>query len=211
MKNRKLKLSALLVAILVFLVGCSTNQNETVGESQTETTLETTLETAGETTLESTSETTNETTGETQSNTSSNQAGEITVEEALEIFYTTFSDNTINVTGIDYDKERGEYEYQIDGWKDNTEYELTVKAKNGEITEQRTEQDNDIDMDEAIDLQAVITPQEAIDQAKTHSNGTTVEGWDLQSDYNRISYDIEFRDGPDVELDATDGSLIELD
>ena len=201
-KRRGIKLTALLLSGLVFLTACSngkTNQTET----SKETVVEQNTETKQETKVEETKET----------ETTNNQAtSKVDINRAVEIFHDTFSDKAINITQIDYDRDNGRYTYEIEGWKDNQEFKLEIDAETEEILEQKSEIDDDIDKDDiVIDLDKIVSPEKAVEEALKQANATKIEGWDLDTEDGVLVYEIDVEDGKDVVISATDGSFIKFD
>ena len=202
-KRRGIKLSALLVAGLVFLTACSngkTNQSETTKE----TVVEQNTETQKETKVEETKET------ETTNNQAT--ASKVDVKRAVEIFHDTFSDKAINITQIDYDRDNGRYTYEIEGWKDNQEFKLEIDAETEEILEQKSEIDDDIDKDDiVIELDKIVSPEKAVEEALKQANATKIEGWELDTENGVLVYEIDVEDGKDVVISADDGAFIKFD
>lgn len=205
-ERRGIKLTALLLSGLVFLTACSngkTNQTETsketVVEQNTETQKETKVE---ETKVEETKDT----------ETTNNQAtSKVDINRAVEIFHDTFSDKSINITQIEYDRDNGRYTYEIEGWKDNQEFKLEIDAETEEILKQKSEID-DVDKDDiVIDLDKIVSPEKAVEEALKQANATKIEGWELDTENGVLVYEIDVEDGKDVVISATDGSFIEFD
>ncbi|WP_311487457.1 PepSY domain-containing protein [uncultured Helcococcus sp.] len=202
-KRRGIKLSALLVAGLVFLTACSngkTNQSET----RKETVVEQNTETQKETKVEETKET------ETTNNQAT--ASKVDVNRAVAIFHDTFSDKAINITQIDYDRDNGRYTYEIEGWKDNQEYKIEIDAETEEILKKESEMDDDIDRDKiVIELDKITSPEKAIEEALKQAKATKIEGWDLDTENGVLVYEIDVEDGKDVVISADDGAFIKFD
>lgn len=220
MKNLKgLKLGTLLLSGAVLLSACATDGNKET-DTELETNQEESVESQEETveSVESSEETTEETKAENDDKVeeSNSQAQhfntKVDIKRASEIFYETFGDDTINITQIDFDKDDGKYTYEIEGYKDNTEYSLDIDAETEEILEKESETDDDIDKDDiVIDLDTIVTPDQAIEEALKQANATKVEGWDLDTEDGVLVYEIDVEDGEDVKISATDGSFIKFD
>ena len=58
----------------------------------------------------------------------------VSLEEAVQIFHDTFGEE-INISDVEFDTDRGNYEYEISGWDDENDYELDIDATTGEIIE----------------------------------------------------------------------------
>lgn len=201
-KRRGIKLSALLVAGLVFLTACSNGKTNQI-ETRKETVVEQNTETKQETKVEETKKT----------ETTNNQAiaSKVDLNRAVEIFHDTFSDKAINITQIDYDRDNGRYTYEIEGWKDNKEYKLEIDAETEEILKQKSEID-DIDKDDiVIDFDKIVSPEKAVEEALKQANATKIEGWDLNTENGVLVYEVDVEDGKDVVISATEGSFIKFD
>ncbi|MDO4604788.1 MAG: PepSY domain-containing protein [Helcococcus sp.] len=193
---KRIKLGALLLSGVLILVACS-NENKDQIETKAETNVETKVETSVET--------------ETNNN-DQNQVSNVDINKAVEIFYNKFGDNAINITQIDYDRDHGKYTYEIEGWKDNKEYTLEIDAETENILEQKSEIDNDIDKNDiVIDINNIISPEKAVEEALKQSKANKIEGWDLHTDDGVLVYEVDVKDGEDVIISANDGSFIKFD
>ncbi len=133
------------------------------------------------------------------------------MEDAVEIFYDHFKDDSININSIKLDFFNEGLDYVIEGFKDGNEYELKIAATNGEVFEEKTDKDDDID-EEALDLKNIITAQEAMEKAlEGQKEGAWVVEYELEIDDGKAVYDIEIEDGTDVKIDATTGEIIGKD
>lgn len=133
------------------------------------------------------------------------------MEEAVDIFFDHFKDDFININSIKLDFFNEALDYVIEGFKDGNEYELRIAATNGEVIEEKTDKDDDID-EEALDLKNIITAQEAMEKAlEGQKEGAWVVEYELEVDDGKAVYDIDIEDGTDVKIDATTGEIIEKD
>ena len=134
---------------------------------------------------------------------------EKTMEEAVDIFYDHFKDDSINIKSIRLDFFNEALDYVIEGFKDGKEYELRIAGPNGEIIEEKTDKDDDND-EKALDLKNIITAQEAMEKAlEGQKEGAWVVEYELEIDDGKAIYDIDIEDGTDVKIDATSGEIIE--
>ena len=134
-----------------------------------------------------------------------------TMEEAVDIFYDHFKDDSINIKSIKLDFFNEALDYVIEGFKDGNEYELRIAATNGEIIEEKTDKDDDTN-EKALDLKNIITAQEAMEKAlEGQKEGAWVVEYELEIDDGKAVYDIDIEDGEDVTIDATSGEIIERD
>ena len=133
------------------------------------------------------------------------------MEDAVEIFYDHFKDDSININSIKLDFFNEGLDYVIEGFKDGNEYELRIAATNGVVIEEKIDKDDDTD-EKALDLKNIITAQEAMEKAlEGQKEGAWVVEYELEIDDGKAVYDIEIEDGADVKIDATTGEIIEKD
>ncbi|MCC5893925.1 MAG: PepSY domain-containing protein [Alkalibacterium sp.] len=130
----------------------------------------------------------------------------VSLDDAIDLFYETFGSEDINIEEIQFDRDNGRFVYEMDGWDGQYEYELDIDAETGEIVKQ--EQDEDDDSDDVLDLDGIITPQEAMDAALEASGSGYVEEWTLEVEDGRTVYDIDIEDGDDQEIDAQTGDVL---
>lgn len=135
----------------------------------------------------------------------------ISLDDAVAKFKETFPEEGIEISGVELDEDDGKYAYDIQGFKENKEYEVKIDAETGDILAQEEEVDDDnddLDDDIAIDFATIITPKEAMTKALENNTGY-VKSYEL--DYNddgKLVYEIDIEDGDDVELDAETGDII---
>lgn len=69
-----------------------------------------------------------------------------------------------------------------------------------------------IDKDDiVIDLDKVVTPEKAIEEALKQSKANKTEGWDLHTEDGVLVYEVDVEDGDDVIISANDGTFIKFD
>ena len=133
----------------------------------------------------------------------------LSLEEVVDIYMGEYPNAQIQK--VDYDKDSGDWTYEITGVSENREYEVEINAVSGAII--KVDED-DVDDDAYLAFDTIITPEEAIEIAKTAlaEEADVLEGWELDVDDNRTKYDIEFEgSNRDVKLDAETGEVIEID
>ncbi|WP_373742904.1 PepSY domain-containing protein [Jeotgalibaca porci] len=133
----------------------------------------------------------------------------LSLEEVVDIYMGEYPNAQIQK--VDYDKDSGDWTYEITGVSENREYEVEINAVSGDII--KVDED-DVDDDAYLAFDTIITPEEAIEIAKTAlaEEADVLEGWELDVDDNRTKYDIEFEgSNRDVKLDAETGEVIEID
>ena len=130
----------------------------------------------------------------------------ITLDDAIDLFYETFGSEDINIEQISFDDDDGRYLYEIDGWDGEFEYELDIDAETGEIVKQ--EQEEETDTDDVLDLDGIITPNEAMDAALEASGSGYVQEWQLEVENDRTIYEIDVEGGEDQDVDAHSGDVL---
>lgn len=146
---------------------------------------------------------------ETAVKTATNDIKEVKIDldGAVDKFKETFSDEEIAIEGVSLELENGEYEYEIEGRKDNKEYSLTLDANTADIKAQKEEDDDDNKTAEPIDFASVISPEEAMDKALTGQEDAKVVEWSLSTDDGKTKYEIDVENGDDKEVDALTGEV----
>lgn len=134
----------------------------------------------------------------------------ISLEDAVDKFKETFDDPSIEISSVELSEDDGKYAYDIQGFKENYEYEAKIYAESGEIISKEEEQDDDNDDkddDVAIDFVEIISPKEAMEKALENNKGY-VKSYEIDHDDDRLVYEIDIEDGDDVELDAKTGDIL---
>lgn len=133
----------------------------------------------------------------------------LSLEEVVDIYTGEYPNAQIQK--VDYDKDSGDWTYEITGVSENREYEVEINAVSGAII--KVDEDS-VDDDAYLAFDTIISPEEAVGIAKTAlaEEEAVLEGWELDVDDNRTKYDIEFEgSNRDVKLDAETGEVIEID
>ena len=134
----------------------------------------------------------------------------VSLDDAVNKFKEAFDDSTIEVSSVELDEDDGRYAYDIQGFKENYEYEAVIDAESGEVISKEEEQDDDDDDkddDIAIDFVEIISPKEAMEKALENNTGY-VKSYEINHDDDRLVYEIDIEDGDDVELDAKTGDIL---
>lgn len=151
-------------------------------------------------------------TSSTNANTSDPLADSITLSEAVKVFHGRYPDAKIQE--VDFDKDWGDWTYEITGDFENREYEMEINAKTSEIIDV---QEEDMDDDEGyLNFDLLIDPAEAVDKARQEvGEDATLEGWNLEMDdrTGNPEYEVEFEGtvDRDVTIHAETGETIEVD
>ena len=134
----------------------------------------------------------------------------ISLDDAVAKFKEAFDDDSIEISSVELDGDDGKYTYDIEGFKENKEYEASIDAESGEVLAREEENDDDnddMDDDVAIDFTKIISPKEAMAKALENNTGY-VKSYEINHDDDRIVYEIDIEDGDDVELDAESGDIL---
>lgn len=134
---------------------------------------------------------------------------QVTLQDAIQIFFETVGEDA-NIDQIELDEENGRLEYSISGWDNDNEYDLDIDAETGDIREQESERDNDND-EEALNLDNIITPQEAMEIAIEETGNDFVESWTLEVDNGVPVYEIDMggANDDDMTIHAETGEILE--
>lgn len=128
----------------------------------------------------------------------------VTAEQAVQIGQDTVGGELLHIE-IDHDDDRWEWnlEFAVDG----QEHDLEIDATTGEVTE-RDDDDDSVD-DPTVDVTDPLPYAEAMDLALAEVDGR-VSGWELDSDDDRIRYQIDIETGDDdteVDVDVETGEV----
>lgn len=133
----------------------------------------------------------------------------IDLDGAVNKFKETFGGEEIAIEDISLELENGEYEYEIEGRKDNKEYHLTLDANTADIKAQSEEDDDNNKTVEPIDFASIISPTEAMDKALTGQEDAKVVEWSLSTDDGKTKYEFDIDNGDDKEVDALTGDILQ--
>ncbi|PXZ20636.1 hypothetical protein DM474_04745 [Lactobacillus helveticus] len=120
------------------------------------------------------------------------------------------------IKSIDLKQENGTYVYEIDGFDKTNEYTATIDADTGKVLHSHSEK---LDLDDrhqkALDLNSVISRDEATKIAEKHADGVSKE-WNLELDEDdgKAYWDVEVSDGTkstEVKINATNKDVVRTD
>lgn len=131
---------------------------------------------------------------------------EVTLDDVLEIFFSQYPKENVYLSPIQLIEENNRYLYQIEGGDDASVYHLTVDATSSEIIRQETIGNNDTK--EALKIEAVISPLEAMEAALIKSGSGYVEKWTLTVNQDQILYLIVIKEGQNQKIDALTGETL---
>lgn len=211
LKNLKYGVSALALALL--LSACSgENANQAKDDAQNaasnaETAVEEQVQSTKDDIDDKKEEKKEEKQAEAEVRGIENKEFKVSLDDAVSKFKEAFAEDGIEIESVEFDEDDGKYVYDIQGFKDNKEFEAKIDADSGEVLSQEQDTDDDTQDDIAIDFSSIIKPEEAIKKALENNKGYVV-GWELDHDDNKLRYEIDIEDGDDVDLDAETGDII---
>lgn len=138
----------------------------------------------------------------------------VTYEQAIADFQEAYP--TAVISSIDFDKDFGEYTFEISGFDDTQEIEWEINAENGEETKNKTEmKDSDNDEQELM-VDALMAISELITKSEQEAPNATLASWNLEADddTNTPLFTGEFEEGMnevDVHLNAETGELLSVE
>lgn len=204
----KLKLGLVSGSALILLAACST-------ETPNEEAPASTSESEATSSMESTSMAESESSSSVAS--SENFEGKsfsVNYEQAVADFQKAYPDAAIS--SIDFDKDFGEYTFEINGFDDTQEIEWEVNAETGEETKNNTEKkDSDFD-DQELMTDDVMAIDELIAKAEEEAPNATMVSWNIEADDDtKIPlFTGEFEEGNDeidVHLNAETGEFLSVE
>lgn len=134
--------------------------------------------------------------------------------DAVSMYFDTFPNSYIE--SIAMEEEDGRYEYEIEGFDSENEYDLTIHADNGSILEQNQEQNKNNGQPELI-LENLITENAAMSTTLEESGTAYVKSWKLETIDGKPVYTIsidknvdenESSNESEVLIDAETGEVI---
>ncbi len=139
---------------------------------------------------------------------------DLSQKDALDKFDAKYPNKQIK--SIDLKQENGTYVYEIDGFDKTNEYTATIDADNGKVLHSHSEKlDVDDRHQKALDLNSVISRDEATKIAEKHADGVSKE-WNLELDEDdgKAYWDVEVSDGTkstEVKINATNKDVVRTD
>ena len=133
----------------------------------------------------------------------------VSLDDAVDKFKEAFEVDGIEVSSLEFDEDDGKYVYDIQGFKDDEEFEAKIDAESGEVLSKEQDKDDDTKDDMAIDFTKVKAPKEAMEKAMENNKGY-VKSYELDfNDQGKLVYEIDVENGDDVELDAETLDIIQ--
>ncbi|UJF16399.1 PepSY domain-containing protein [Jeotgalibaca sp. MA1X17-3] len=143
-----------------------------------------------------------------------NTTFDLSLQEAVDKFQDTFPN--AKITSIAIDNDRDSYVYEVEGYNDSNSVEIKVDAYSGEIVKQKdTEDREDNAEDDVLDLEGIVSPQEAMKAALDEVASGYAKEWEIDSKNGQVYYEIDIEDAEqsndDVHIDAKTGEFIGYD
>lgn len=143
-----------------------------------------------------------------------NTTFDISIQDAVDKFHTTFPN--AKVTSVAIDNDRDSYVYEIEGYNDSNSVEIKIDANSGEIVKQKDSEDREDNAeDDVLDLEGIISPQEAMKAALDEVGSGYAKEWEIDSKNGQVYYEIDVEDAAqandDVHIDAKTGDFIGYD
>lgn len=203
----KLKVGMISGSALILLAACG-GTDTTTNDSATSTKESTASSMASSSTTESAS---------SESSASKNFEGKsfsVTYEQAIADFQEAYPDAAIS--SIDFDKDFGNYTFEINGFDDTQEIEWEVNAEDGKETKNNTEKkDADFD-DQELMVDDLMAIDELITKSEKEAPNAVLVSWNLEADDDTKTplFTGEFEEGNnevDVHLNAETGEFLSVE
>ena len=130
--------------------------------------------------------------------------------EAINKFDKKYSDKKLKE--IDLKLAGNKYFYEITGFDKDKEYEMTINATSGKEVKSSSEKlDLDERLQKGLDLDKVISRDQASEIAEKEVKNSTAKEWTLKMDQDKVIWDVTVESGSskhEVEIDAISKKVI---
>ncbi|MBW0453398.1 PepSY domain-containing protein, partial [Lactobacillus gasseri] len=130
--------------------------------------------------------------------------------EAINKFDKKYSDKKLKE--IDLKLDGNKYLYEITGFDKDKEYEMTINATSGKEVKSSSEKlDLDERLQKGLDLDKVISRDQASEIAEKEVKNSTAKEWTLKMDQDKAIWDVTVESGSskhEVEIDAISKKVI---
>lgn len=130
--------------------------------------------------------------------------------EAINKFDKKYSDKKLKE--IDLKLDGNKYFYEITGFDKDKEYEMTINATSGKEVKSSSEKlDLDERLQKGLDLDKVISRDQASEIAEKEVKNSTAKEWTLKMDQDKVIWDVTVESGSskhEVEIDAISNKVI---
>lgn len=217
-KKGKLVFVTLVSAMTLMACGNSDTNGETPPDT-TETSMTSEMDTAADTSASTTEDTTDTSSSDSTSTDSTSKGIENTefdysMEDAVRVFNDTFAN--AKITSVKIDNDSNSYVYEVEGYNDTNSVEIKMDANSGEVIKKDDSDDRDDNSeDDVLDLEGLVSPQEAMKAALDEVGSGYAKEWELDSKDGKMYYEIDVEDSKqandDVHIDAKTGDFIGYD
>lgn len=168
------------------LAGCATDSDQDAGASDAPTSSNQASQGAPET-----SETVDEMPDENAD--LRETAFPVSAQDAIDTATEETGDGTVHAIELDYDSDKDSWVYSVKvlteaSGQDNDDHKVLIDPVSGDVTDQETESTSD--QEEAIDLEAPMTYDEALDTA-TGEVDDALRGWKYEWDDGQLEYQFD--------------------
>lgn len=227
--NKPIKLSILSVASILTLAACG-NNNQSADNAQTapetEQVEQEDISTSGDQSGELDDDQGDQNNANGQDNQddqndqaagNNNQAGDtpgientefaVSLDEAADIYRLQVGNESAMITEVQFDTDDGRYVYEFKGFVDNTEHESKIDAETGDVTDYESETENMTA--DPLDLDNVVSPNDAMAAAMEASGSGYIDGWELEVENGVMVYDFDFENANDLKVNAETGEVFQ--
>lgn len=143
-----------------------------------------------------------------------NTTFDMSIQDAVDMFHDAFPN--AKVTSVAIDNDRDSYVYEVEGYHESNSVEIKIDAYSGEIVKQKDSEDREDNAeDDILDLEAIVSPQEAMKAALDEVGSGYAKEWEIDSKNGQVYYEIDIEDAEqsndDVHIDAKTGDFIGYD
>lgn len=136
--------------------------------------------------------------------------------DAINTFKDKYKD--ADVVDLSLEKDLNKFVYTVEGVDDNNEYKMKIDANTKDVLEDKTENLDSEDLNgvarkEKLDLNDIITPQQAMEIALKEQNGMVKE-WSLDKDLDVTFYKIRIdkdKNEYDIKIDSKKGTVLKVE
>ena len=185
----KLKLASIaLLSVALMATACSNNDNSTASNSNEKSSQ---TEKSSTATTKESSQASSTASSDNTSTSSQDTTGSIKLsqQDAINKFHSQFGNKKIH--SIDLKLEGNQYVYEIDGFDSSKEYSVDINAETGHASKVHSEKlDHDDKNKKELNLNGIISRDEASSIAEKHAKGTSME-WSLEQEGNNTYWDVK--------------------
>ncbi|MCJ0224383.1 PepSY domain-containing protein [Clostridioides difficile] len=136
--------------------------------------------------------------------------------DAINIFKDKYKD--ADIVDLSLERDLNKFVYTVEGVDDNNEYKMKIDANTKDVLEDKTEKLDSEDLNgvarkEKLDLNDIMTPQQAMEIALKEQNGMVKE-WSLDKDLDVTFYKIRIdkdKNEYDIKVDSKKGTVLKVE